>query len=281
MTEPVRLSDVMRANVIVHTRMVDDYGNEPHFRPENQRKVRAMLESLRSRVGGGRLLDLGCGTGFIINLARDLFKEIDGVDVTPAMLAKVDTSSGNVRLHNQPAERLPFADGHFDLVTCYAFIHHVEDYSAILKEAFRVLRPGGLLYVDLEPNRTFWRSMTQLEERKANSGAEFSDIVEKEIVAVLHNDSEVHGQFGIDAETFNKAEFTKSILGGIDADEFVKRCALTGFSSCTPTFQWFLGQGAVMHGQSFEAAELIESYLQRIVPLSTGLFKYLRFVAVK
>ena len=72
-------SDVIRANVEVHSRMVEVYAKEPHFRPENQAKVRGVLADLRTRAKGGKLLDLGCGTGFIINLARDLFDEIHGV----------------------------------------------------------------------------------------------------------------------------------------------------------------------------------------------------------
>ena len=87
-----QFTPVMRANIEVHTRMVDQYNSEPHFRPENQAKVRKVLEELAARVGGGRLLDVGCGTGFMIHLAADLFEEIHGVDVTPAMMAKVDVS---------------------------------------------------------------------------------------------------------------------------------------------------------------------------------------------
>lgn len=275
------LTEIMLANIEVHTAMVDVYDNEPHFRPENQAKVRAVLEQLKADTNGKKMLDIGCGTGFAINLARDLFEDIHGVDVTPAMLAKIDTSSGNITLHNIPAETLPFDDDSFDVVTSYAFIHHVEDYASIIAEAHRVLRPGGKLYVDLEPNRAFWAAMSDLEKRQEKSGERFSDIVEKEIDAVLHTDEHVSEDFDIDADTFNKAEYTKSILGGIDPDEFKALCGRLGFADCTIYPQWFLGQGAVSHGQSFEEAAVVDGYLQRIVPLSKHLFKYLRFVATK
>jgi ubiquinone/menaquinone biosynthesis C-methylase UbiE len=275
-----RLTEIMLANIEVHTRMVEQYNNEPHFRPENQAKVRRVLEELAAGAGGGRLLDVGCGTGFVINLAKDLFVEIHGVDVTPAMLAKIDTSSGNITLHNQPAESLPFAADSFDVVTSYAFLHHLEDYVQVLREVHRVLRPGGVLYVDLEPNREFWRLMTELE-RSERAGERFSDIVQREIQAVLHTDEQVSRDFGIDEETFNKAEYTKAVLGGIDAQLFSRQCREIGFKECRVVPQWFLGQGAVMHGQSFEAAAVIEEYLVRVQPLSLGLFKYLRFLVRK
>lgn len=276
----IAYTEIMRANVEVHTRMIDQYNSEPHFRPENQAKVKEVLKELAKRCGGNRLLDLGCGTGFVLSLAHDQFRELHGVDVTPAMLAKVDVSPGNITLHNQAAEHLPFDDGYFDIVTSYAFLHHLEDYAVVLREAFRVLRPGGLLYVDLEPNREFWRLMAGLEQRH-HRGERFSDIVEREIDAVLHTDEQVKRDFGISEETFNKAEYTKAILGGIDGEEFTKQCSEIGFSSCEVIPQWFLGQGAVMHGQSFETALAIEGYLRRVHPLSIGLFKYLRVVATK
>jgi ubiquinone/menaquinone biosynthesis C-methylase UbiE len=271
-------TDIIRANIEVHSRMADTYNEqEPHFRPENQKKVRGILEELHP-ARGGKLLDIGCGTGFIIHLARDLFDEIHGVDVTPAMLARIDTSSGNITLHNAQAEELPFADDTFDMVSSYAFIHHLENYQPVLAEALRVVRPGGLVYIDLEPNKLFWEHISQLEGSKH---VELSDIVLKEIDSVLHTDDRVEEEFGIPKDVFQKAEFTKSILGGISPWQFQEECRTIGFSDCEVHFEWFLGQGAVMHGQSFEAASIVETYLRRVLPLSGHLFKYLRFILKK
>src|SRR2546422_198473 len=94
----------------------------PRRRRRLQLPCRAVLERLRQQAPGGALLDLGCGTGFIIDLARDLFDEIHGVDVTPAMLARIDLSRGNITLHNTNAERLPFDGAVFDVVTGYSFL---------------------------------------------------------------------------------------------------------------------------------------------------------------
>ena len=272
-------NEVIAANIEVHTRMADAYNrNEPHYRPENRAKVRAKLEQMGG-FGRGHLLDLGCGTGFIIDLAKDLFEHVDGVDVTQAMLDRVDLRGGNIRLHRCAAEALPFPDASFDVVTAYAFLHHLEDYPRVLREAYRVLKPGGGMYVDLEPNRLFWEAMVRLEN--AGHNAEYSDIVLKEIASVLHTDDRVQGEFGIAKDVFNRAEYTKSILGGIDPFRFREQCVTLGFSSCKIVFEWFLGQGAVMHQQSFEAAATVEAYLRRVLPLSAECFKYLQFVVAK
>jgi SAM-dependent methyltransferase len=250
--------------------------NEPHFRPENRANVRRVLAGLAARAGGGRLLDVGCGTGFVIDLARDLFRRIDGVDVTPAMLERVDRSGGHVHVLEARAEALPFMHGTFDMVSSYAFMHHVTDHVAILREVRRVLRPGGLFYVDLEPNKLFWAAMNGLEPR----GGPYSDIVEREIQSVLHTDDAVEDEFGISAQTFRDAEPIKSVLGGFDPDEFAADARSVGFSAVEVTPEWFLGQGSILHGQSAADAATIESYLRRALPATAHLFKYLRFVCV-
>jgi len=272
-------SDVIEANIAVHTRMAADYERaEPHFRPENQAKVRRVLEDLHRRSGGGRMLDLGCGTGFLIRLARDLFDEIHGVDVTPAMLERVDTSSGNVVLHHAAAEKLPLGDAEFDLVTAYSFLHHLEDYRGALREARRVLRPGGLFYADLEPNKLFWDVMTALA---AVPAAELPPAVVQARDSVLATDARVEREYGIPRETFRQAEYSKTILGGFDPRCLAREARELGFRACEVRLEWYIGQAQVMHGQSFADAERIEDYLRAAAPLTDHLFKSVRFVLTK
>ncbi|MDQ2681307.1 MAG: methyltransferase domain-containing protein, partial [Candidatus Eremiobacteraeota bacterium] len=214
---PSSSSATIAANIEVHSKMADSYdSNEPHFRAENQRKVRDVLVGLSRRTGRERLLDVGCGTGFIIRLAHDLFDQIDGIDITPAMLAKVDQSPGNIRVHTGVAESLPFEDATFNMASSYAFMHHVADHHSVLREVRRVLRPGGLFYIDLEPNKLFWQQMVELE----SAGAAYSDIVAREIESVLHTDEAVEGDFDISSKTFRDAEPIKSVLGGFDPYQF-------------------------------------------------------------
>jgi ubiquinone/menaquinone biosynthesis C-methylase UbiE len=272
---------VIDANIKVHSVMAATYdATEPHFRPENKARVRAKLEQLRAS-SGPKLLDLGCGTGFVIGIARDLFDEIHGVDITQEMLDRVDLTSGNIELHRCAAESTPFEAGYFDAVSAYSFLHHLADYAAVLREAFRVLRPGGLCYVDLEPNRSFWASIAGAQARTSSLDVKASNIVRREMDSVLATDERVQKEFGIPAEVFNLAEYYKDIKGGIDAGEFREAARNAGFSSCEARFEWFLGQGAVMHQQSFALAESIDSYLQQALPVSEALYKYIQFTLRK
>jgi ubiquinone/menaquinone biosynthesis C-methylase UbiE len=273
--------DVIEANIRVHTAMAATYnGSEPHYRDENKAQVRDQLTRLRAR-SGGRLLDIGCGTGFIIDMAKSMFDEIHGVDVTQAMLDRVDTSSGHITLHNCSAEHLPFESNYFDMVSSYAFIHHVFRYEDVLREAYRVVRPGGFVYIDLEPNRDFWQAIVTLESEQHEQPRPLSSIVAKELESVLHTGDRVEREYGIEKNVFDKAEYTKTIMGGIDARDFERVVRDIGFSECETTYLWFLGQGAVMHTVSFEAAKTVDNYLRDALPLTRHLYKYLRFVLRK
>jgi ubiquinone/menaquinone biosynthesis C-methylase UbiE len=271
--------EVIEANIEVHTRLAGVYNEtEPQFRPENLAKVRAVLCRLRGECSGGKLLDIGCGTGFVINLARDLFDEVHGVDVTQAMLDRVDLTSGNVTLHNAPAETLPFSDCAFDMVTAYSFLHHTADYLDVVREVYRVMKPGGIFYVDQDPNKLFWDAMIGLG---SVDGELLPSVVLKGRESVLSTEARIERQYGIPQELVRKAEYSKAILGGFEPRTIEAECLAIGFRKCSVKLDWFLGQAEVMHGQSFEIADHIERYLRQIAPLSDHLFKYIQLVCYK
>ncbi len=269
---------VVEANVRVHSRLADLYDTtEPHFRPENKAKVRARLEALVARSGNQRMLDFGCGTGFLLDLAKDLFVQLDGVDATRAMLDRVDLSSGNVTVQEGMVESVPFDDDTFDMVTAYSFLDHLESHTEALAEALRVLRPGGLLYVDLIPNRNFWDGIYAAHAE----GGEHDPIVEREIGELVHHEEKLQEQFGIDPEDWRNAEPAKSGGKGFDPVELAADLAGLGYVDVDIRHEWFLGQASVMHGQSFEAADAIDDHLRKLLPVSSSLFKYLVVTAAK
>jgi ubiquinone/menaquinone biosynthesis C-methylase UbiE len=103
---------------------------------------------------GMRLLDLGCGPGSItIGLARYVAPaEVVGIDRAEEALAAArqladDENIGNVRFQRADVNDLPFEDASFDVVYGHQIMQHLGDPVAALKEANRVLRPGGYVAV--------------------------------------------------------------------------------------------------------------------------------------
>lgn len=284
MKDDSKYQEVIEANIALHSKMSEQYSTcEPHFRPENIRKVESIISEVIKSVNGKRLLDLGCGTGFIINIAKKYVSEITGVDVTQAMLDKVDKSGGaKITLMRADTGSVPLPEASFDVVTAYSFLHHLYDIAPTIKTAFRSLKKGGKFYADLEPNYFFWEKINELD-RKGN----YDPIVKREIEAVTYKDEDIEKNFGVKKNIFNNAEFGKNIRGGFKDSELEKALLETGFSEVKIFFHWFLGQGALINDsrysqeERFRFADVMDETLQRTMPLSKNLYKYLGFIATK
>ncbi|HMN86303.1 MAG TPA: metalloregulator ArsR/SmtB family transcription factor [Bauldia sp.] len=117
----------------------------------------AMLAALGARRFDS-LLDLGTGTGRMLELFAPLFARAVGVDASPAMLAvaraNLDRAGiANVQIRLGDIYNLPLPRDSFDVVTVHQVLHYLDDPERALAEAARVLRPGGrLLVVDFAPH---------------------------------------------------------------------------------------------------------------------------------
>ena len=117
----------------------------------------AMLEALGPRQFDS-LLDLGTGTGRLLELFAPLYARAIGIDASTAMLAvaranldKAGVAGAQVRLGD--IQHLPFTRNSFDVVTIHQVLHYLDDPEQAIAEAARVLRPGGrLLIVDFAPH---------------------------------------------------------------------------------------------------------------------------------
>jgi 2-polyprenyl-3-methyl-5-hydroxy-6-metoxy-1,4-benzoquinol methylase len=144
----------------------DDY--PPHQIAKNRRVQASTMgrwlarlagQSCRERhylpfVGQGRLLDFGCGGGDFLLRMRDQGWQATGLDSSSKVirfLRKVHGLHGYVG--SLPHPDLPPAS--FDVVTMWAALEHVHQPLAVLREAYRLLSPGGRLYVQV-PNFESW-----------------------------------------------------------------------------------------------------------------------------
>lgn len=99
-----------------------------------------------------RVLDAGCGTGYVALMLAPLVGRAIGVDASAGMLSRAAgkaalAGAGNVAWHRAPVERLPVADSTLDVVVCHMLLHHVVSPRRALREVRRALRPGGLAVI--------------------------------------------------------------------------------------------------------------------------------------
>lgn len=119
------------------------------LRAENKVKFPWILKVLKEHsVSDAKILDIGCGGGFLSNeLAKNGYA-VTGVDLSPESLhiAKIFDVTQTVKYEVADAFKLPYPDDTFDAVTAMDFLEHVEKPAEVIKEFSRVLKPGGLFF---------------------------------------------------------------------------------------------------------------------------------------
>ncbi|MGG0642743.1 demethylmenaquinone methyltransferase [Sporosarcina gallistercoris] len=100
---------------------------------------------------GSKALDVCCGTGdWTISMAQSVGSrgDVTGLDFSSAMLSSAAPKTGeypNITLIQGNAMQLPFEENTFDYVTIGFGLRNVPDYETVLKEMFRVVKPGGIV----------------------------------------------------------------------------------------------------------------------------------------
>jgi ubiquinone/menaquinone biosynthesis C-methylase UbiE len=107
-------------------------------------RLRRRENRLIKRYAEGKVLDIGCGTGF--HMSHDGLNTT-GIDISDRMLAVAKNNGFNVK--KARAEQIPFSDKSFDTVFCFFAVLNMCDSSKAVKEMARVLKPGGCALLSL------------------------------------------------------------------------------------------------------------------------------------
>ncbi|HMA36804.1 MAG TPA: methyltransferase domain-containing protein [Chloroflexia bacterium] len=111
-----------------------------------------------------RILDVGCGTGTMIGyLAR--YGQAEGIDMD-ADAVEFCHQRGVRQVQQVTSLPLPFPDASFDLVTALDVLEHIDDDRAMLRELYRILRPGGLFLLSVPAYRFLWGAQDEVSHHK-------------------------------------------------------------------------------------------------------------------
>jgi ubiquinone/menaquinone biosynthesis C-methylase UbiE len=148
-----------------------------------------LIAAVLSEKSGSRILDLGAGTGLLtVRLAKKGFQLV-GIDLNSKALERARQNAGaegvEIEFQEGDGASLTWETESFDAVTSLNLLHETDDPAAVLKEAHRILKPGGLLAMaDMRRGPAtfsiFWfgfsRFFTRTALRGLLEGAGFADI---------------------------------------------------------------------------------------------------------
>ncbi len=243
-------------------------------RPLFEENLERWMTLISERIGSRQrveLLDLGCGTGrFSIPMATGLGYSVTGADNSEEMLEKARNKEGGdrVKWDLQDATRLSYPSGSFDVVFMSHLLHHLDEPPDVVRECYRILRPGGVIlnrYGPMEdirddPEHTFFPESIEIDEARTPTikqveewfgTAGFSDVSTEAIVQQTYRFAE---------ERLRKAGLRcTSVLTLVGQSAFEKGLeAFRRYVSDNPNDPWLLmdkialtsGRKTVAHGDS-------------------------------
>lgn len=119
------------------------------LRAESKTKTPWILQKIKEQSllnNETKVLDVGCGAGFLSNELALAGLQVTGVDLSEESLKVAHDYDSTKSVHYLPADayKLPFADHSFEVITAMDFLEHVDRPDDVIKEFSRVLKPNGI-----------------------------------------------------------------------------------------------------------------------------------------
>jgi ubiquinone/menaquinone biosynthesis C-methylase UbiE len=156
--------------------------NESIFNDDRKSACTKILTEAAERSGYEKCLDIATGSGNLLRLEEKIFNNCFGIDIGENMLCSIKDDFPDIHLAAADAEALPFKNGSFNVISCYAMLHHLLTHEILFRECFRVLKNGGTLYTDHDPNyflNRFYHIYYKLRYRnKPGFGSEIEELAE-------------------------------------------------------------------------------------------------------
>lgn len=148
--------------------------------------LRGLAEMIGLQFARHDILDLGCGTGLCGMAFKDIANRLDGIDLSPAMIAKAEARGIYDNLTVGDIETLAQTGHLYDLLTAADTLVYLGDLAPVFKAAARALKPGGTFLFTVEkaeaefelgPKRRWRHSETYLRDLAQKSGFEIAGLL--------------------------------------------------------------------------------------------------------
>ncbi len=128
-----------------------DHGSFNPFEDRGWKTLERRFQECLGEIKAGSLLDIGCGTGESRKIYIDHIEDYTGIDLSSASIKFAEERFPDSNWSVANACELPYENDSFDVVAFSSVLHHIDDFETALKQAYRVLKPGGIVFA-FDPN---------------------------------------------------------------------------------------------------------------------------------
>lgn len=123
----------------------EGYGRNDYLSPLTIKRYHQILDTFESKRKTNRLLDIGCGIGYFLEVAKERGWEVYGTEYTDKAI-EICKSKG-ITMHQGELDPNNYSPESFDVITSFEVIEHINNPNPEIENISRLLRKGGLFYV--------------------------------------------------------------------------------------------------------------------------------------
>ncbi len=170
------MEDKLQKNIEIHNKIAGQYQSiHPEIFNEIEQnrlhdELRSAIKVIESQSSSSEItaMDYGCGSGNLTAHLLDMGLKVISADVSVEFVNLIKKQFGNndksstFLLNGKDLSEI--SDNSIDFVGVYSVLHHIPDYLAALRDIARVIKPGGVLYIDHENSPDFWINYKEITE---------------------------------------------------------------------------------------------------------------------